>query len=79
MARRPDMTKSLATIHVPALVVVGEHDAISSVEEMRGIAEQIPDAKLVVIPEAGHMSPLENPAAFNAAIERFLREKAIWR
>ncbi len=79
MARRPDMTESLATIHVPALVVVGEHDAISSVEEMRGIAEQIPDAKLVVIPEAGHMSPLENPAAFNAALERFLREKAIWR
>jgi pimeloyl-ACP methyl ester carboxylesterase len=78
MAGRPDMTAALAEIRVPTLVVVGEHDAISPVEEMRGIAERIPAAEFVVIRGAGHMSPLENPAAFNAALERFLREKVGW-
>ncbi len=78
MAGRPDMTPSLTDIRVPSLVVVGEHDVISPVEEMRGIAERIPGAEFVVIPGAGHMSPLENPAAFNAALETFLREKSGW-
>jgi len=78
MAGRPDMTASLAEIRVPTLVVVGEHDVISPVEEMRGIAERVPGAEFVVIPGAGHMSPLENPAAYNAALERFLREKTGW-
>jgi pimeloyl-ACP methyl ester carboxylesterase len=78
MAGRPDMTASLREIRVPTLVVVGEHDVISPVEEMRGIAERIPGAEFVVIPGAGHMSPLENPAAFNAALERFLHERTGW-
>ena len=78
MARRPDMAASLAEIHVPTLVVVGEHDAISPVEEMRGIAERVPGAEFVVIPGAGHMSPLEDPATFNAALDHFLRERAGW-
>ena len=63
MASRPDMTDSLAEIRVPTLVVVGEHDAISPVEEMRGIAERIPGAEFAVIPGGRHMSPLENPAS----------------
>ena len=78
MAGRPDMTAPLAEIKVPTLVVVGEHDVISPVEEMRGIAARIPGAEFVVIPAAGHMTPLEEPAAFNAALQRFLREKADW-
>ncbi len=44
MASRPDMTAALAEIRVPTIVVCGELDAISSVEEMRGIAERIPGA-----------------------------------
>ncbi|HEX3998623.1 MAG TPA: alpha/beta fold hydrolase [Pirellulales bacterium] len=78
MATRPDMTASLAEIRVPTLVVVGEHDVISTADEMHGIAERIADAELVVIPGAGHISPLEDPEAFNHALERFLREKAGW-
>lgn len=75
MAIRPDVTDLLPRISVPTLVVVGEHDVISPAAEMRGIAERIPQAEFVEIPDAGHMSPLENPAAFNAALERFLRER----
>jgi 3-oxoadipate enol-lactonase len=77
MAIRPDVTDMLGGINVPTLIVVGEHDVISPVAEMRGIAEKIPGAEFVRIPTAGHMSPLENPAAFNAALGKFLRERII--
>ena len=72
MAERPDSTALLPTIRTPTLVVVGAEDAISPLDEMRGMAAAIPGAEFVVIPDAGHMAPLENPAAFNAALEKFL-------
>lgn len=69
---RPDATPQLPTIHVPTLVVVGEEDAVTpraAAEEMhRGIA----GSELIVIPAAGHLSNLEQPAAFDAALVRFL-------
>ncbi len=73
MAIRPDVTEMLPRISLPTLVMVGQHDVISPVAEMQGIAERIPQADFVEIPDAGHMSPLENPAAFNAALGKFLR------
>ena len=69
MAERPDMTASLPQIGCPTLVVVGGEDVVSPPAEMRGIAEAIPAARFVEIPAAGHLSPLEKPAAVNAAIE----------
>lgn len=72
MAARPNSTALLPQIRVPTLVVVGEDDAIAPVAEMRGIAAAIPGADFVVVPDAGHMAPLENPPAFNAALEKFL-------
>ncbi len=73
MAQRIDMTETLSQIDVPALVVCGEHDAISTVEEMRGIAGSIPGAEFVEIKDAGHMAPLEQPRAINEAIRLFLQ------
>lgn len=72
MAERPDVTADLPGIETPALLIVGEDDRISTVEEMRGIAEAMPNAEFVVIPEAGHMSPLENPEPANLAIREFV-------
>ncbi len=72
IAERPDMTAALAKIACPTLVIVGQDDAISPPAEMRGIAQAIPGATFAEIPAAGHMSPLENPAAVNAAIAEFL-------
>lgn len=72
MAERPDVTSMLGGIHCPTLVVVGRFDAISTPSEMRSIADAIPDAHLVEIAGAGHMSPMENPAGVNAAIMEFL-------
>lgn len=75
MADRPDVTADLARFTQPALVVVGAEDAISSSEEMRGIAEKLPNAEFVEIPKAGHMSNMENPQAFNEALVAFIKRQ----
>jgi 3-oxoadipate enol-lactonase len=72
MAERPDVSEMLGGIAVATLVIVGEQDAISTPTEMRTIADSISGAQFEVIPNAGHMSPLENPPAFNAALTGFL-------
>jgi len=72
MAERPDMTSALGEIRCPTLVIVGQEDVISPPAEMRGMAEAIPGARFIEISAAGHMAPLENPAAVNAAILAFL-------
>jgi pimeloyl-ACP methyl ester carboxylesterase len=72
MAERADAADLLATIDVPTLVLVGEHDAISPPEEMRSIADRIAGAEFTVIARAGHLSPLENPDTVNAAMAAFL-------
>jgi 3-oxoadipate enol-lactonase len=73
MAERPDVTSILPNIKTPSLLIVGEDDGISPPEEMKAIADVMPNARLVTIPEAGHMSPLENPEPVNAAIREFLQ------
>jgi 3-oxoadipate enol-lactonase len=79
MAERPDETDLLPEIDVPTLVVCGQHDAISTVQEMCGIATRIPSARFAQIPAAGHMAPLENPRQVNDAIRKFVTETdATW-
>lgn len=73
MAVRPDATGWLSSIRLPALVFCGVDDAISPAAEMRSIAAAIPAARFAEIPQAGHMSPLENPQAVNAEILAFLK------
>lgn len=72
MAEREDVRAMLPSITTPTLVVVGREDAISPVDEMRGIAEAIPGAKFHIIEIAGHMSPLERPEEFNRVLVDFV-------
>ena len=72
MAERPDATSWLKEIRVPTLFVVGEHDQITTVSEMRENASQVGNAQLVEISNAGHLPPLENPGEFNQALLKFL-------
>jgi 3-oxoadipate enol-lactonase len=72
MAERPDVTAELSSFTQPALVIVGASDAISSSQEMCGIADKLPNAKFVEISNSGHMTTLENPAAVNSAISEFV-------
>jgi 3-oxoadipate enol-lactonase len=72
MATRRDATADLAGINVPTLVVVGEHDGLTPPAVARSLADRIPGAALEVIPDAGHVSNLENAEAFNRALAAFL-------
>jgi 3-oxoadipate enol-lactonase len=72
MAERPEVTAELGSFIQPALVIVGSDDAISSSQEMRGIADKLPNAKFVKIPNSGHMTTLENPGAVNSALSEFI-------
>ena len=72
MAARPDMTALLKKLTVPTLVLCGQHDQITTTTEMRSIAETIAGAHYKEIAKAGHLAPLEQPAAVNDAIGRFL-------
>ena len=69
---RPDASPQLAQIRVPVLVIVGEEDGVTPVDDARAIAAGAPDARLAIVPEAGHLSNLENPASFNAALRPWL-------
>jgi pimeloyl-ACP methyl ester carboxylesterase len=72
---RPDSTPLLATIHVPTLIVVGEEDELTPPPLSRSMQEAIAGSELVTIPEAGHMSNMEQPHAFNTALVRFLSHR----
>lgn len=72
MKNRPDATGELGGIDVPVLVLVGEHDGPSPPSVAEEMAEALPNARLEVIPTAGHLSNLEAPEAFNQALESFL-------
>ncbi len=70
---RPDAAPVLPSITVPTLVIVGEFDTLTPPLTAARLAGMIPNARLVHIPAAGHISNLENPEAFNAALLEFLR------
>lgn len=71
-AGRSPVTDRLGEIKAPTLVVVGENDQFFSPAMHADLAAQIPDARLTVLPEAGHISCLDQPAAFITAVTDFL-------
>jgi pimeloyl-ACP methyl ester carboxylesterase len=73
LGSRPDVTTWLPKIDLPALLIVGTEDQISTVAEMRSIANAIPGANFVEVPGAGHMAPLERPQTVNTEIAKFLK------
>ncbi|HHV55554.1 MAG TPA: alpha/beta fold hydrolase [Firmicutes bacterium] len=72
MAARPDSTELLPTINVPTVVIVGEEDEFSPPAEAEAMAARIPGATLARIPEAGHLTALEQPEAFAEAVRPVL-------
>jgi 3-oxoadipate enol-lactonase len=71
---RPDMTESMRSLQVPTLLVAGAEDAITPRECLEAAEALLPNAKLLIVPAAGHLPPLEQPEVFNAAVLEFLRE-----
>lgn len=76
MATRTDGKDILSRYGGPCLVVVGDADAITPPEKAKVLAELVAGSTLEVIAGAGHLAPLEQPAAFSAALERFLARLA---
>jgi len=72
---RPDSTPQLAGIHVPTLIIVGEEDTLTPPDMSREMHRAIHGSELVLIPESGHLTNLERPRAFNAALASFLTDR----
>lgn len=72
LRERPDSTPLLGTIRVPVLVIAGDDDQITPAAGMREMARAIPGAEFMLIADAGHVSPLEQPKAVNAVIDGFV-------
>jgi pimeloyl-ACP methyl ester carboxylesterase len=72
---RPDGNAGLKAVAVPTLVVVGEFDVVTPALAAANLAAQIRGSTLAHIPGAGHLSNVENPDAFNAAVRAFLGER----
>lgn len=74
MAARPDSFDTLRGFDRPALVVVGQEDVLSPLPDAEAMAEALPCGRLVVLPEAGHLTAVETPESFNAHVATFLAE-----
>jgi pimeloyl-ACP methyl ester carboxylesterase len=72
MAARPDSFDTLRTVTVPAMVVAGEQDALSSVADAQAMVDALPSGRLVRIPRSGHLSAVETPDEFTVAVRDFL-------
>jgi pimeloyl-ACP methyl ester carboxylesterase len=72
---RVDSRPSLAAIKCPTLVLVGDSDEATPPDLAREMAAAIPGAKLVVIPECGHLSTIERPQAVNKALVELMQSR----
>ncbi|WP_067453007.1 alpha/beta fold hydrolase [Actinomadura macra] len=71
MAGRAEAFETLRNLRVPALVMVGDEDALATEDEARLMADALPNAELLVIPRAGHLCAVEQPDLFNQAVAEF--------
>lgn len=69
---RPDSRADLRKIKCPALVLVGAGDQLTPPELSEEIAGAIPNSRLVVVPDSGHLSTLERPDAVNKALVEWM-------
>jgi 3-oxoadipate enol-lactonase len=67
-----DRRKELADIKVPTLLIAGSEDKTAPPSVMERMAQKIPGAEYVLIPDCGHLGPMDRPEEFNAALLAFL-------
>jgi 3-oxoadipate enol-lactonase len=72
---RPDSTPLLQTMHMPTLVIVGAEDTLTPLSAAQELQRGIAGSELVEIPAAGHLTNLEQPELFQAALARFLSHR----
>lgn len=74
LAARTDSSPSLFRMTVPALIMVGRHDSVTPPSASQAMKDKIPGAELRIIPDAGHLSNLENPEEFTTHLANFLNK-----
>jgi pimeloyl-ACP methyl ester carboxylesterase len=74
MMGRQDSRPLLGTIAVPTLIVCGEEDTLTPPSDSEDLQAGIAGSKLAILPEAGHLSNIETPVAFSAALNEFLSQ-----
>lgn len=71
MAGRAEAFGTLRALRVPALVMIGDEDALATEAEARAMADALPNAEMLVMPSAGHLCAVEQPDLFNQAVAEF--------
>ena len=69
---RPDARMHLPQLRCPVLVLCGDSDALTPLECSQEIASLVPQARLQVVPQCGHMLTMEQPAVVNAELSAWL-------
>ncbi|MFC7310299.1 alpha/beta fold hydrolase [Streptomyces monticola] len=72
IAQRQDASETLRALRVPAVVLAGAEDDLVTAEESRTTAELLPHGRLVTVPGAGHLPPLESPETVTAELTTLL-------
>ena len=72
LAERDEMCSTLMNISVPVLILCGDNDDITPMKQLELMNNEIPNSKLVVIKNAGHLSNLEQPEQFNRVVSDFI-------
>lgn len=73
LATRAENTGAFKDYTLPVLVIVGEHDKLTPIDAAEKIKNEFRNSELHVIRNAGHMSNMENPKAFNEILGNFLK------
>ena len=79
LQRRPDQQKTMRKVKLPALVIAGAVDTLVPMRRQEFTANLMPFGKLQVIPDAGHLAPLEQPEAVSEALAAFLAGPVLLR
>ena len=73
MMDRPDARPLLPEIQIPVLILVGKADQIIPIEEAQAMNDSIPDSRLEIIEDAGHLPNMEQPEIYNRIVRNFLQ------
>ena len=73
-----DRRPALGLIHVPTMLIAGEHDSVAPPAQMEAMAAAITGAQCVPVPHSGHLPHLERPEEFDTLLLDFLRHAKAW-
>ena len=72
------LLRALGLIHVPTMLIAGEHDSVAPPAQMEAMAAAITGAQCVPVPHSGHLPHLERPEEFDTLLLDFLRHAKAW-